>query len=136
MTAALPPGPRVMREEIQVLHAGLPLRLSERDQQALSIWRFNAETRALAYFNEQGWIYEVDLDRCTTSAQVLDWIAQVSQKRWATDQVLAALSRALDAVLDLQSTLCGCGQERGPIDVPAVLSLNAERYQLEEKEAR
>lgn len=99
------------------------LRLSEPEQEALSIWRFDPQTRVLSYFNERGaWLYEVDLDRCRTSAELLDWIFQVAQKRWATDRVLAALIHAMNAVLRPQSTLCGCGQEHGPIDVPSVLA--------------
>jgi hypothetical protein len=53
--------------------------------------------------------YWVDLERCLSSAQVLDWIAQVAGKSWATDEVLAGLVRALNDVLYLQGHLCGWG---------------------------
>jgi hypothetical protein len=97
-----------------------------REQQALGIWRFDYKRRVLAYFNERGhWQYEIDLDRCTTSAQVLDWIFQIVQKSWATDRVLSALLHALNAILHPQSTLCGCGHEHGPIDIGAVLQQEA-----------
>ena len=56
--------------------------------------------------------YEVDLERCTTPAQVLDWIVQVSKKTWATDAIVADLVRALDDLLDMQGTLCPFGQAR------------------------
>ena len=56
--------------------------------------------------------YEVDLERCTTPAQVLDWIVQVSKKTWATDVVVADLVRALDDLLDVQGTMCPFGQAR------------------------
>jgi hypothetical protein len=98
------------------------LMCSQREQQALAIWRLDKKRRVLAYFNERGhWQYEIDLDRCATSAQVLDWIFQIAQKTWATDLVLAALLHALNAVLHPQSTLSGCGHEHGPIDIAAVL---------------
>ena len=65
--------------------------------------------------------YEVDLERCTTSAQVLDWIVQVSKKTWATDAIVADLVRALDDVLDMQGTLCPFGQAR-IVDVKQLLA--------------
>ena len=40
--------------------------------------------------------YEIDLDTCTTSPEVLDWIMQVDGKVWATPTVLAGLVRALN----------------------------------------
>ncbi len=57
--------------------------------------------------------YYIVLDRCRTSAEVLDWISQVMQKTWATDAILAGLVRALDEVLQLQPNLCSGGVERG-----------------------
>lgn len=54
--------------------------------------------------------YEVDLEQCTTSAEVLDWIAQVATKPWATDEVIAGLVRALNDVLAPQEHLCSSGQ--------------------------
>lgn len=49
-----------------------------------------------------GWIYQVDLDRCRSAKEVIDWIGQISGKTWATDRDLGGLVRILDAVLDLQ----------------------------------
>ncbi len=63
------------------------------------------------------WCYYVDLERCTTSAEVCDWIFQIAKKLWASDDVLAELIHALDDVLVPQGTLCSCGTERGPLDV-------------------
>ena len=56
--------------------------------------------------------YWVDLERCLNSAQVLDWICQVRNKTWATDDVLAGLARILNDVLVPQSTICGGGRGR------------------------
>ena len=81
-------------------------------------WIFDAQHLVLDFVDANGrWIYDVDLERCRTSAEVLDWIIQVRKKQWACDAVLADLIRQLDDVLDLQSSTCGCGRERGPIDV-------------------
>ncbi len=56
--------------------------------------------------------YEVDLERCLSCAETLDIIAQVAGKRWATDEVLGALVRALNDLLRPQANLCPFGQGR------------------------
>jgi hypothetical protein len=57
--------------------------------------------------------YEIYLDECNNSAQILDWIIQISQKdSWATNDVLAELVRALDDILDIQGHFCGSGVSR------------------------
>ncbi len=53
-----------------------------------------------------------------TSAEVLDWIVQVSQKTWATNGCIAGLVRALDAYLNLQANFCGSGIEQPPPGSP------------------
>lgn len=68
-------------------------------------WRFDAE--AFELFGPHS--YAIDLERCTDSANVLDWILQIARKDWATDEVLAHLVRALDAIFDLQRTMCADG---------------------------
>jgi hypothetical protein len=80
-------------------------------------WRLDAERLALDCYLDGSWTYEVDLERCTTSAEVLDWIAQVSGKGWfdAADpdaQVVGHLVMALDALLCPQATLCSFGMDR------------------------
>jgi hypothetical protein len=78
-------------------------------------WQLDAKYLTLQYVTDTGRVlYEVDLDRCLTSAAVLDWIAQVRHKVWADDRVIAGLVHALDDVLHLQSNLCGCGMDGGP----------------------
>ena len=54
----------------------------------------------------------------TTSAKVLDIIAQVSRKKWATPKVV------VDALLDLQANYCSLGSEqnRTPRDVGQLIS--------------
>jgi hypothetical protein len=79
-------------------------------------WKLNAKTRVLWVSGRWGasgyGYYEVDLDRCLTSGAVLDWIAQVSQKIWCDDRMLAGLVRALDDVIHLQGRLCSFGGQR------------------------
>ena len=57
--------------------------------------------------------YEIDLEDCTTSARVLDWICQVAGKQWQDrDRVIAGLITALDDVLNPQAHLCPSGRSR------------------------
>jgi hypothetical protein len=67
-------------------------------------WQLDAEVRVLRSKH-----YEVDLDRCTTSAEVLDHICQVVDKTWADDAIVAGLVRALNDVLKPQANLCSFG---------------------------
>jgi hypothetical protein len=61
--------------------------------------------------------YEVYLDDCKTSAQIADWIFQVSKKTWATDSILAGLVRALDAILAPKSHICSNGVDKPQSDL-------------------
>ncbi len=90
-----------------------------------NMWKLNKRSRCLSIKRPDirkgpGW-YDVDLDQCTTSAGVLDWIIQVAQKQWANDHVLATFIRELDRLLSPQSNLCSGGEEKGPIDIKKVL---------------
>lgn len=69
--------------------------------------------------------YEIDLLECGSSAQVLDWIAQIAAKPWATNGVLAGLVRAIDDVLLLQENYCSWGKDQRPSKV-AIKALVAE----------
>ena len=86
-------------------------------------WKFDPDRLVLDLYDGEGrWIYEVDFERCSTSAEVLDWIFQVAGKTWCTDKILGGLIHMLDKILHPQATLCGSGRERGPINVEALLS--------------
>lgn len=73
-------------------------------------WQLNRETYVLELFEGDRWIYEIDLEACLTPAQTLDWICQAAGKRWATDQRLAGLVRAIDDIIHPQGKLCSHGQ--------------------------
>ena len=66
-------------------------------------WAYHAGQAALVHRDG----YWIDLDRCATAAQVLDWLAQMVDKPWGTPEALGWLVRALDGVLHLQATRCG-----------------------------
>ncbi len=71
-------------------------------------WILNTDSLSLEYGNR----YDVDLESCLNSAQVLDWIIQVSHKSWVDNSVLAGLIRALDDVLNAQANLCSFGKQK------------------------
>ena len=54
--------------------------------------------------------YWIELNRCTSSAEVLDAVMHSSRHCWADDATLAGLVRALDDVLNPISNLCGGGR--------------------------
>jgi len=72
-------------------------------------WLLDKETLVLRH---KEILYEIYLDECKSSAQILDWIIQVSQKSWATDDDIGELVRALDDILNIQGHFCGGGQRR------------------------
>ncbi len=88
-----------------------------------SPWSFDKKTLCLVLNapNEEGpRDYEVDVEECTTSAHMLDWIMQVVS-HGPSDRVLAWLVRDLNRMLRPQATLCSGGIEKGPIDVKKLL---------------
>lgn len=72
-------------------------------------WIYHPGNFTLECQDERGFIYEIDLDRCRTSAEVLDWIFQVQGKTWATAEIVKYLLEALDDLLTPQGTLCSFG---------------------------
>jgi hypothetical protein len=90
----------------------------------MNVWKYRKSNRTLTLAMKPG--YEVDLDRCTTSAQVLDWIAQVAKKTWATRKIIADLVLMLDRCLDLQANICSWGIDH-PFDAKKWLQERAEK---------
>jgi hypothetical protein len=91
-----------------------------RQQRDFGGWHLDQRQACVYYVDPAGReLYWIGLGRCRTSAAVLDWIAQVSHKTWASPTCVAGLVRILDDVLHLQASLCSCGRERGPIDAVA-----------------
>jgi len=56
--------------------------------------------------------YEIPFDRCNTSAEILDWIGQVNQKKWISRADVGYLVEALDDIFGLQATFCSGGKEQ------------------------
>ena len=76
------------------------------------LWSFDKETLTLGLDDQEGNSYEIDLTRCNSSAEILDWIAQVSRKTWATETIISSLVKTLDNVLGFQENLCSWGCDK------------------------
>ena len=95
-----------MRSRGAILLADVPL--AERRRYRWGEWQLRPRFGDLFC---KRYYYSIPLDRCLGAAQILDWIAQISHKSWATDAILADLVRALDDIIDLQENVCGLGRE-------------------------
>ena len=72
-------------------------------------WEYQAWNHTLLYAPHS---YEVDLESCANSAQVLDWIVQIHSKTWATPSTVNDLIRALDDIFEIQASFCPGGLSR------------------------
>ncbi len=87
-----------------------------KDGQKWGPWHFRESSLVLELnFRRPGgsndW-YEIHLADCCSSAEVLDWIMQIADKSWASDEIIANLIRALKDCLHPQSNLCGSGIDK------------------------
>ena len=74
---------------------------------ALRHWRVNFSNLTIEHARGPEFYY-VDLERCLSSAEVLDWIIQIERKRWGGG-VVEELVWLLNLLLDPQAHLCGFG---------------------------
>lgn len=92
-------------------------------------WYFDSEHLVLDFYLDGTLRYQMDLEGCSTCAELLDWVFQIAQKAegFVSNEHLGQYVRLLNEVLDPQATLCGWGKDRGPIDVKAVVPRVAAR---------
>jgi len=83
-------------------------------------WRLDPANLELVLVDSTGWrTYALPLTRCNQSAQVLDWLVQVSGKAWREhdiEKVTVGLLRALDDIFELQASLCSFGAHKTMTD--------------------
>lgn len=66
----------------------------------------------------KGYEYPIDLERCKTSAQFLDWILQIHSKNWCDAELLKALLDCFETTCEsvfgqtLQGVFCPFGQNQ------------------------
>jgi len=63
-------------------------------------WRYNPESMSLEIApiiggRKQKWVYGVDLEQCNSSAAIVGWLCQLTQKRWCTPEQVGYLFRAI-----------------------------------------
>lgn len=100
----------------------------EREARDWGRWTLKPSTCVLTWRDDDRRWYEIDLDRCLTSSQVLDWIMQVNAK--SLDMDIAGLVNALDDVLNPQHNLCSFGGDRAltKADIQRSVDAAAERW--------
>lgn len=76
------------------------------------VWKFNKRLNTLTIHVHGAYNYEIDLDTCTRSAKVLDWIAQIANKSWTTPEIIGDLVLAMDENLHLQANICPFGKDK------------------------
>ena len=74
-------------------------------------WYLDTENPALV-FQFENVEYDIPLDKCNTSAQILDWIYQIYHKSWAKPYDVYNLLRAFNDIADIQHFVCSFGIER------------------------
>jgi len=69
-------------------------------------------------------LYYIELERCLTSAQILDWIMQLASKTWMSPPLLGLTVLALNITLRPQAHLCsfGCDRTLGQDSIKAIIA--------------
>jgi hypothetical protein len=75
--------------------------------------------------------YYIDLKHCLSSAEVLDWIFQISNKAWATPTVIRGMIHALNVAIEPQHNLCSRGVDK-KMTVDEMQKQLLERFGIEE----
>lgn len=73
-------------------------------------WVYDPELMTLTY---EPYGYEIDLEKVTSSAEMLDWIFQVNGKEWGRAN-MRDLIDAFDRLLSPQANYCSWGEEQNP----------------------
>ena len=61
-----------------------------------------------------GATYQIDLERCTNSAQLLDWLFQIQGKNWCSPELIFDLMTFFDDLIvgGVQGKFCPCGEDQ------------------------
>ena len=69
-------------------------------------WSYDAKRFTLTYGPEN---YDVELNECRNSAEVLDWILQVTHKTWMTPHGVRDFVKVINDILHPQGNICSGG---------------------------
>ena len=68
---------------------------TNQDQNDEAKMQLDLKARVIDFYLRDQWIYYIDLDGCRNAARALDRIRQVSEKRWASTEMIAELCTIL-----------------------------------------
>ena len=74
------------------------------------------------------WHYEIDLDRCKTGDEILSWIEQLSQKCWATAEVIGDFALKINKLLGLYAIIQQPELYKSSKDLKAIVDENIKKY--------
>ena len=92
--------------------------MSEQDKPPHAIKVVLTDNLTIEIINHGTWIYEIDLERCRNSAEVLDWLYQVLYKEWCSPQVIFDIMWKIEEAVrqyhqaSVQGAFCGLGKNR------------------------
>ena len=78
----------------------------------LILGRVNRTTASARQGSCSAVLYEIDLEKITDSAAMLDWIFQICNKTWATNEIVGCLVAAFGDLFEPQRYLCSFGQNK------------------------
>ena len=77
----------------------------------MKVGRWTFDPDAFVAYHEADPSYEVDLEDCTDSAHILDWLCQLQGKGWVNNEDVGDLLQVIGLVLGgLQSCVCSSGR--------------------------
>ena len=68
------------------------------DSRQIGDWTYRSEINSLTYDVTEHYEYVIPLDEVYNATDILNWIAQVNDKTWATPQVVGELVEAFRVV--------------------------------------
>lgn len=74
------------------------------DREQWGRWQINHETECLVYTNPKypALVYDIPLVNLKTAANAFDWIRQLEEKSWCSEEDLGHLVRAIFAIITHQ----------------------------------
>jgi len=78
----------------------------------------NKRTLELCITTDDGCEYNIDLERCNNSSELLDWILHINAKTWCTPEILKGVIDVLEDAahdyfkIDLQGLYCPFGSNK------------------------
>jgi hypothetical protein len=76
-------------------------------------WQYKHSTFALLLMGGERVAYEIDLEQCGDSAEILDWIVQISEKADISRADVGHLVEAMDELADgIQGKVCPGGESK------------------------